>query len=147
MRLITLLLACGLLAVLARPAAAADDSVSVRAILVSASRAAGPTDRNLAPYEATLRRILRFESFKQLGSGRGRAGIPGEGTVAMGQGHTLQFTTASSGDDRLRVQIEWLGSGRSLMRTGLVLRPGVPAVLGGPARNDEEVYAVILIAE
>jgi len=33
------------------------------------------------------------------------------------------------------------------MRTGLALRPGVPAVLGGPARNDDEVYAVIIIAD
>jgi len=30
------------------------------------------------------------------------------------------------------------------MDTGLLLRSGVPAVLGGPARGEGEVYAVIL---
>lgn len=153
MRLILSLLLLGSLLGSAAPRAlAAGDvpdrsQVTLRAILVSASREAGKTDRALADYEATLRRILRFESFKQLGAGRAKVAIPGEGSVALGQGHQLAVTTEPAGGDRLRVQLEWTGNGHSLMRTGLVLRPGVPAVLGGPARNDNEVYAVIVIAE
>ncbi|WP_221029521.1 hypothetical protein [Actomonas aquatica] len=123
------------------------ESVSVRAILVSASREAGTTDRALARYEDTLRRILRFESFQQLGSGRARLSAPGSGSVRLGQGHELELQAESSKGDRVRVQVEWTANNRSLMRTGLVLRPGVPAVLGGPSRNDHEVYAVILIAD
>lgn len=131
------------------PSARAEDRqhVSLRAILVSASREAGSTDKGLARYEDTLRRILRFESFKQLGNGRARIEAPGSGSISLGQGHQLEVTTESSQGDRVRVQVEWTGNGRSFMRTGLVLRPGVPAVLGGPSRNDHEVYAVILIAE
>ncbi len=150
MRLIlSLFLGCALFLVAGLPAShAADrDQANVRAILVSASRTPGQTDRNLARYEDTLRRVLRFESFQQLGNGRARLAIPGEGTVALGQGQALHIKTEPSSDDRLRVQLEWTGGGRSLMRTGLVLRPGVPAVLGGPARNDQEVFAVIVIAE
>ena len=149
MRLTLSLLLGALLFGLGTAPARAEDrqQVSLRAILVSASREAGSTDKSLSRYEDTLRRILRFESFKQLGAGRARIEAPGSGSISLGQGHQLEVTTESSQGDRVRVQIEWTGSGRSLMRTGLVLRPGVPAVLGGPSRNDNEVYAVILIAE
>jgi hypothetical protein len=33
------------------------------------------------------------------------------------------------------------------MNTGLALRPGVPAVLGGPSNGNGGVWAVILVAE
>ena len=59
MRLIqrlSLLWALLLATALSSTAAAADDTVSVRGILVSASREAGETDKSLAPYEANLRR-------------------------------------------------------------------------------------------
>lgn len=148
MRLIFSLLVAACFCTAALPTASAQtDAVSIRAILVSASRDAGTTDRRLANYESTLRRILRFESFQQLGAGNGRAAVPGEGRISMGQGHTLSFTTEASSDDRIRVQLTWSAGDGDLMRTGLVLRPGVPAVLGGPARNSREVYAVILVAE
>lgn len=148
MRLITLTsLILGLLATSVSTYAADGDTVTVRAILVSASKQPGKTDKALSRYESTLRRILRFETFKQLGTGRDRADVPGEGTLSLGSGHQIQFSTEDSRDDRLRVQITWQGGGRTLMRTGLALRPGVPAVLGGPARNDDEVFAVIIIAD
>ena len=147
MRIIRLLLlSLGILA-FSQPTFAADgDSVTLRAILVSASKQPGKTDSSLSRYESTLRRILRFESFKQLGSDRARANVPGNGSLSIGSGQSIEFGTESSKDDRLRVQITWKSGNRTLMRTGLALRPGVPAVLGGPARNDD-VFAVILIAE
>ncbi len=148
MRLILLLTALGCCLGAGLPTAQAQaDSVSLRTILVSASREPGQTDRRLARYESNLRRILRFETFQQLGTGNGRAAVPGEARISIGQGHTLAFTTEPSRDDRIRVEITWSAGGSDLMRTGLVLRPGVPAVLGGPARNNDEVYAVLVIAE
>lgn len=148
MRIITLLLLTfGLLGTAVTTTAADGDSISVRAILVSASKHPGKTDKALSRYESTLRRILRFETFKQLGADHDSAAVPGKGTLSIGSGHQIQFSTEASKDDRLRVQIIWQGGGRTLMRTGLALRPGVPAVLGGPARNDDEVYAVIIIAD
>ncbi len=140
---------CALLLAIVLPskAAAAGDEVTVRAILVAASREAGETDRSLARYESTLRRILRFESFKQLGSGRDRAALPGEGSLGVGQGQSLSFKAESADNDRIRLQLQWQGNGRTFMRTGLVLRSGVPAVLGGPSRPDGGVYALIVIAD
>jgi hypothetical protein len=137
-----------LLAVTLSPAVRADDDpVSVRAILVAASREAGETDRALARYEATLRRILRFESFQQLGSGRDRVALPGEGAFGVGQGQSLRYRAEDAGQGRVRLQLEWQGGSRSFMRTGLVLRSGVPAVLGGPSRPDGGVYALIVIVD
>ena len=148
MRIIRLLLLSLGILPCCQPTFAADgDSVTLRAILVSASKQPGKTDSSLSHYESTLRRILRFESFKQLGSDRARANVPGDGSLSIGSGQSIEFGTESSKDDRLRVQITWKSGNRTLMRTGLALRPGVPAVLGGPARNDDEVFAVILIAE
>ncbi|MBT5901855.1 MAG: hypothetical protein HOH58_07075 [Opitutaceae bacterium] len=144
-----ILLTCGLLLAAATPSLFAADGgeVTVRAILVSASKQPGETDRSLSAYESTLRRILRFESFQQLGGGKDRAEIPGKGRVSLGQGQVLEFTTQSSRDDRIRVQLDWRDDSHSFMRTGLVLRPGVPAVLGGPKRGDGSVYALLVIAE
>lgn len=122
-------------------------TVALRGVLVAASATPGPTDERLRPYEATLRRILRFESFRYLGAGATTVGTPAQGTVLLGQGHRLDLTTEAAGNGGYRVQLHWLDRGQSLMRTGLILRPGVPAVLGGPARGDGEVYAVIVIAE
>jgi len=146
---IKLLPSCALLLAWILPAAevVAEDSVTVHAILVSASTEAGASDRRLARYESTLRRILRFESFQQLGSGRGRAAMPGEGSFGVGQGQNLQFHAEDAGNNRIRLQLQWQGDRRTFMRTGLVLRPGVPAVLGGPSRPDGGVYALIVIAD
>jgi hypothetical protein len=48
----------------------------------------------------------------------------------------------------VRLKVNWQEGRRSLMNTGLALRPGVPAVLGGPANGKEgEVWAVILVAD
>lgn len=137
------LLLAGLLLVVSPLAAA--ERLDLTAMLVTASREPGPSDPRLKPYEATLRRILRFESFRLQGQGRAALAVPGEGQLSLGSGHQLRVETEPGGG--ARVQVEWREGGRSLMRTGLVLRPGVPAVLGGPGTGQSgEVFAVIVIA-
>jgi hypothetical protein len=128
-------------------ASAANDKVSLQAILVAASREPGESDRRLARYEGTLQRILRFESFQQLGSGRGHSALPGEGRINLGSGHSLSYRAEDAGKGRVRLKLQWQEGSRNLMRTGLVLRPGVPAVLGGPGRPDGSVYALLVIAQ
>lgn len=124
-------------AAVAAPAGAATD---VTAILVTASRQAGESDGRLAAYESTLRRILRFESYGFVGQGRATVPDDGEAVVSLGAGQSLAL--AADGD---QLAVTWRQGGRTLMRTGLVLRPGVPAVLGGPGTGkDGEVYAVIV---
>lgn len=146
----TLRLFCPLLALLLAAGAApvaerASARAAVQAILVSASNAKGETDRRLSAYEPTLRRILRFESYRFLGEGTASLGVPAAGRLSLGRGHTLELETEAADGKALRVKVRWIGEGRTLMNTGLALRPGVPAVLGGPANDRGEVYAVILI--
>jgi hypothetical protein len=128
------------------PALRAADRASVQGILIIASNEPGKTDRRLASYEPTLRRILRFESYQYAGDDSTSLDIPANGRLSLGHGHDLQLTTESSDGRSVHLKVEWTSGGRTLMNTGLVLRPGVPAVLGGPATgNKGEVYAVILI--
>ena len=118
---------------------------SVQGILITASNEAGQTDRRLASYEPTLRRILRFESYHYVGEDSARLKVPATGSLSVGDGHELEITTEHADGKSLQVKVRWTSGGRTLMNTGLTLRPGVPAVLGGPSTSKGEVYAVILI--
>jgi hypothetical protein len=131
------------------PLAAADGGhANVRAILVLASNQKGASDERLAAYEPTLRRILRFESYKLAGEGAATLAGAGKTIVKLGRGHALELQSENSDGKRGRLLVHWQDGGRSLMNTGLVLRPGVPAVLGGPANGKGgEVWAVILVAD
>jgi hypothetical protein len=124
----------------------AAEQASVQGILISASNEPGQTDRRLAQYEPTLRRILRFESYRFLGDDRATLAVPSSGSLSLGGGHQLAVVTEPGEDGAIHMKVRWTAGGRTLMNTGLVLRPGVPAVLGGPSTGSKgEVYAVILI--
>lgn len=123
----------------------AAEQTTLRAILVTASNEKGSSDQRLAAYEPTLRRILRFESYRFVGEGTVSLAVPGKGPLSLGAGHRLDFEAESTSNSGIRVKLAWSEGRRVLMQTGLTLRPGVPAVLGGPRKDDGEVYAVIMI--
>ena len=141
LRLTFLLAVLGLITLPARA-----ERVSLQGILLTASNQPGQTDRRLAPYEPTLRRILRFESYHYVGGGSLGLEVPASGEVSLGNGHALEVTTEPSDGKMIHAKVRWTANGRTLMNAGLTLRPGVPAVLGGPSTGTKgEVYAVILI--
>ena len=148
MRIIPFLfLAMMLMATHATATAADNGSTHVRALLVTASKEAGTSDPSLAEFEPTLRRILRFESFRLAGEGSAAVSTPGQANIGLSRGQALAITAEKSDARGVHLRIDWQDKGRSLMTTGLVLRPGVPAVLGGPSTGKAgEVWAVILIA-
>lgn len=120
---------------------------NVRALLVLASNEKGASDGRLAAYEPTLRRILRFESYTLVGEGSAALSGAGKTSVKLGRGHVVELEPDRPDGKGVRLKVNWLDGGRSLMNTGLVLRPGVPAVLGGPSSGKgSEVWAVILVA-
>ncbi|HEX2852142.1 MAG TPA: hypothetical protein VHO24_02810 [Opitutaceae bacterium] len=146
MRIIQLMFLAALL-IVSRSAAVAAESANVRAMLVIASNEKGGSDSSLSAYAPTLRRILRFESFRLAGEGSANLATPGKAGVNLGRGHSLDLEADKSDGRGVRLRVRWEGGGRSLMNTGLVLQPGVPAVLGGPSTGrDGEVWAVILVA-
>lgn len=122
-------------------------AATFEAILVVASKDAGKPDPRLAPYAPNLKRLLRFESFQQAGKGTANITIPGSGHINIGAGQSLVLTTSGDPKSGTRVQVKWQQGNRLFMNTGLVLRSGVPAVLGGPATAEGGVYAVILTAK
>ena len=122
------------------------ESASIQGLLITASNEPGQTDRRLAAYESTLRRILRFETFHLVGDDTANLELPSSQSMSLGDGHQLEVTAERSDGKSLHVKVRWTVGGRTLMNTGLALRSGVPAVLGGPATgNKGEVYAVILV--
>ncbi len=124
--------------------AASAHATVVDAILITAGNNGGSTDPRLAPYEATLRRVLRFNAYTFQGSDATRVSDGSRATLLIGQGHEL---AVEGGANPYSIRIRWTAGDRTLMSTGLTLRPGVPAVLGGPRTgNGDEVFAVILIA-
>lgn len=124
------------------------ERAALQGILITASNEAGQTDRRLAPYEPTLRRILRFESYHFVGDDSTSLEVPASGTLSLGDGHELEIATERSDGKAIHLKVRWTSGGRTLMSTGLVLRSGVPAVLGGPSTGRKsEVYAVILIGQ
>lgn len=147
MKIIRNLLPLLLLVVLVVPAWAAEQA-SFRAVLIVASNARGPSDSRLAPYEPTLRRILRFESYRFVGQDSVRLGPSATGAMSLGDGHRIELTTEAISPRGTRARVLWMQGRRTLMETVLALRPGVPAVLGGPSTGrGGEVYAVIITAE
>jgi hypothetical protein len=122
-------------------------AADVRGILVIASNQRGESDGRLSEYEPTLRRILRFESYRVAGEGSASLNTPGKASINLGRGHALKIDAEKSDGNDVKLRVQWQDGARSLMNTGLSLRPGVPAVLGGPSTGKEgEVWAIILVA-
>jgi hypothetical protein len=117
---------------------------TLQAVLLTASPEKGPTDPRLANFEATLKRVLRFNSFTFQGSDSADLKESSRAEMIIGQGHELVVET---GANPYAVRIRWTENGKVMMNTGITLRAGIPAVLGGPStgRAAGEVYAVILV--
>lgn len=124
----------------------AAESASVRAMLIIASTAKGPSDPKLAPYEETLRRTLPFESFRYAGEGAATVASDGKATLTIARGHRLELEGEGGGGRGIRVKVRWLDGRREVMTTGLTLQPGVPAVLGRRG-SEAEAPVVLVIAQ
>jgi hypothetical protein len=113
----------------------------VRVILIVASNEKGAVDPKLADYDANLRRILRFESFRWVAEGV--AAVPGSGsaTVSLAREHRIELAA-----DGRAVRATWFEGARRVI--ALALPEGRPSVLGGPPWGDRgEVSAIILVPE
>lgn len=113
----------------------------VRAILIVASNVKGAADPKLADYDANLRRILRFESFRWVADGSAVVPENGTATVTLVRDHKIELT----GDGKA-IRATWFEGSRRVI--ALALPDGRPSILGGPAWNDQgEVCAIILVPE
>jgi hypothetical protein len=144
MKTIRLILAAALL--IAAPAlgwAAGGGVTHVRAIMIVASAEKGKSDPMLGPYEANLRRILRFESYRVVAEGAVEVALARGSPVLLNltRGHRLELSREGQA-----VHATWFDGSRKVVT--LALPPGKPSILGGPAWGDRgEVCAVIVIPE
>lgn len=138
MRLIPLTLLIAFFATSALPAAESGHA-SVSAILVIASNQRGPSDPRLAPYEANLKRTLRFESFRLAGEGSAAVAAGAKATLALPNNNRLQLEGESDGRG-VRVKVSY-GS------TNVAIPPGGTVVIAGrPAGGNGEISAVIVMS-
>ena len=133
-----------LLSLAAVPARAAD-GVTVDALLILATNEQKPMDRRLERVEFQLRRIFKFEYFEYQGQGQAQVSLPSTFTIDLGGGHELRVN-ATGKDDRVRAEVEWVGDGRSLLRTTVNMKKGAQAILGGvPDKEKKGTLIVTLV--
>jgi hypothetical protein len=134
MRIMKLVLTLFLVAIVARPVSAADRA-TITAILVIASNERGPSDPRLKPYEANLKRNLRYESFRFAGEGSATVAAGGTATISLPNNNRLSLSADNAG----RVKVSY-GS------TDVAIPPGKTVVIAGRETSKGEISAVILIA-
>jgi hypothetical protein len=143
MNTIRLILTAAVLALFGLPAISAADAnrATIHAILVIASNERGPTDPKLAPYEANLKRTLRYESFRFAGEGSAAVAPGGTAVVTLPNNNRLEVQ-AERGDGRgARVKVRYGG-------TDVAIPSGKTVILAGrPAGQAGEISAVIVTAE
>lgn len=125
--------------------AAAADAANVQVLLVVASNEKGPADRRLAPYEAELQRNLPESSFRL--AGEGSATVTGDRpvSVALAQGHRIEFRREAGGGIALAVQ--WKNGNETLVRGTMHAVPGKPFVMLWRPKSGSEVPLVIVVAK
>jgi hypothetical protein len=137
--LIVLLLFAGLLTPVS---AAAADNARVEVILVRAGNGEAGVDAALRPYASTLQRLFRFQRYEMVSRKSMRLSLPGDGSVSLSGGQELTVSAASSGSG-IKADIDWTRGSKRLLHTRIQLRPGSPAVLGGP-RSESGTWLLIL---
>ncbi len=134
MRLIHVALTCFLLVNAPLWVRAAGTTTSVRAIAFVASNEKGATDSQLAPYEATLRSNLRFESFRYAGENSTSVVAGGTAVISLPNGSRIDVEGSKSGV----VKVHFGG-------TTVNISQGRPAVLMGGTHKGG-VSGVIVMA-
>jgi hypothetical protein len=126
---------------------AANQRVTLQATLIVASDE-GTTDASLASHEATLRRVLRFKSFRRVGgSTASPLGPRGETTVEVGAGYSVDFWVNWITDREVEYGVRWFKGRLTLANTTLTRPRRSTSVVGGPATEDGQgTYAVIVTA-
>ena len=116
--------------------------VNLDAMLILASDDAAPLDRRLERVEFKLRPLFRFQYYRFLGEGSGAFQLPGETSIALGDGHYLQLRGTAK-DDGTRVEVRWFRGDQPLLNTAVVLKKGKPVILGGVPQGNGKLIVTL----
>jgi hypothetical protein len=133
--------------IMAAPNALVAESARVEVILVEASNGDGGVDGSLRAYSGTLQRLFKFQSYRQVSKSTLRLDVPGEGSVGLAGGQKLSLKAGEGGKRGLMAELTWARGSKKLLHTRIQLRPGNPAVLGGPSTGKGGSYLLILVLD
>ncbi len=129
-------------------AATASARASFQAILVVASEN-GSTDASLAQHEATLKRVLRFKSFRRVGGASSKPlAAQDETTIAIGGGYQLDIWVNWMTEREVDFGVRWFKGNQTFVNSTMTRPRRSTTALGGPAvEGGDGHYAVIVRAE
>ncbi|MDQ8202002.1 hypothetical protein [Pelagicoccus sp. SDUM812003] len=130
----TLFLAAGI----ATDSHAADDA-RIQATLILGTNDGGGVDSQLKRYEKNLKRVLRFDTFRQKGSGSASVSLPGKASINVGQGQSVSIEASDAGGGKLRIAARW-----AQISTTVVTPRGQPTVLVGPASGSGKLILLLV---
>lgn len=123
--------------------ATAADNARIDVILVKAGNGEGGVDPALRAYAANLERLFRFQRYELVSRKPLRMEVPGEGVVSLPGGQRLSVSATAATGSGIKADIDWIRGSQRLLHTRIQLRPGSPAVLGGP-RSEDATWLLIL---
>ena len=112
-------------------AAAHAETVDMEALLIRASNESAPLDYHLDAVVPKLRKIFQFQSYELLGQGSGAVNTPGETTIDLGKGHSLELKIRREKGDRFKAEVRWMHGGKALVSTSVSMSRNQPVILGG----------------
>ncbi len=116
--------------------------LNVDAMLILASNDPAPLDRRLERVEFRLRPLFRFEYYRFLGQGSGSLQLPGETSIALGDGHFLQIR-GSERDGGRRLEVRWFRGDQPILNTAVHLKKGQPVILGGLSEGNGKLILTL----
>ena len=120
----------------------------VSAILFVASAEDKPSDAKLTRFEAELKRILRFQSFKFVGEGAATPDRDGKLQITPSAGHKIQLKLDSSKERRVGMTLLWHRDERLVLDQAVSPHIGKPTIFIGPAADGSgAVFGLIVIVE
>jgi len=118
-------------------------SVSLSAMLISASSEKGESDRRLAAYVPNLKSSLRFETFKLIGEGSARIEMPGTAEITLPRGQVVKIEAAHYGEGMVWLRVNWMDGNRQVMNVVYAKwQRGKPIVTG--TTKDGENLAILV---
>ncbi len=112
-------------------AAVRAETVDMEAFLIRASNESAPLDYHLDAVVPKLRKIFQFTGYELLGQGSGAVNTPGETTMDLGKGHSLELKIRREKGDRFKAEVRWVHDGKALVSTSVSMSRNQPVVLGG----------------
>ena len=124
----------------------AQDTATLKAVMIYASDKPAPIDLRLENIEYKLRRIFKFEHYLHYGEGTLTLTLPGSGTIKLGKGYELDVQASRISGGRIRAEVTWRKGNVKLLHTAQAVGRKTPAVLGG-AGHDDGTLIVTLVLE